>query len=263
MTTNPTYKRSDTMNIYQISADDVAYVSLSAQDIEGHSSGSVWRFPLPQRIEYNSQYRWSSEDLHQIAADVVKTLSEITDNSIGTTMQKAWDAMGKGGQGLKQMAYRKGAEMLGAGNTQSLVKEMNKVSGNAYNPNEQLYFDGVGLRDFSMMFQLAPMSREEANRMRGAVRAIIERATPGLENEGYYFKYPDYFNLSVVINGNVLLSVKACAITNVSCNFSPEGPFTWHEDGNPVAYNVTISFKESQVITKKTLSNINLLGAPL
>ena len=70
------------MNLYQLATDDLAYVSISATDIEGKSSGSVWKFPLPQMLEYNSEFRWSAEDLHQIASGVVNTLAGITENSI-------------------------------------------------------------------------------------------------------------------------------------------------------------------------------------
>lgn len=263
MTTSPNHKIPDSMNLYQLATDDLAYVSISATDIKGNSSGSVWKFPLPQMLEYNSEFRWSAEDLHQIASGVVKTLAGITENSIDETVANAWNTMKGAGSGVKQMAFRQGANMLGAGNAQALVKEMNKISGNAYNPNEQLYFDGVGLRNFNMMFQLAPMSREEANRIRASVRAMIVRANPDLSKEGFYFTYPDYFNIKVVVAGHTLLAQKALAITNVACNFSPEGVFTWHDDGLPISYNVTVSFKESQVITRKNLNNVTLLGSAL
>lgn len=262
MTTSPTHKIPDSMNLYQMATDDLAYVSISATDIEGKSSGSVWKFPLPQMIEYNSEFRWSAEDLHQIASGVVDTLTSITDPN-ESTMEKALQLMKNSGSGMKQMAFRQSANLLGAGNSQALVKELNKVSGNAYNPNEQLYFDGVGLRNFNMFFQLVPMSREEANRMRSSVRAMLYRANPDLTEEKFYFKYPDYFNIKVVVAGHTLLAQKALAITNIACNFSPEGVFTWHDDGLPITYNVTVSVKESQVITRQNLDNITLLGSPM
>lgn len=238
------------------------------------TGSSYWVLPIPQQLSYNSPFQWSTEDLGHAAAVAANTASDIINSNKPISMDTI-KTLGSGGVGMAEAAgnasmrsmLQKGGDALGM-NGSALLKEGEKRMGLAYNPNKQLYFNGVEQRDFSLNFSLSPTSKEEAIAIRNGFRKLILAASPTYNKSNFYFTYPDFFKVSVIIsndgiNTHTLMERSRLAITDVSLDLSSNGPMTWHEDGFPTSLSMAISFKESEVPTREKLANITLFGSKI
>lgn len=284
----PSFAINDKLKINTATTNDKAYTLITGFSTKGGktTSNEGWKLPLPNALDYNSDFQWSAEDMHHIAKDILnasqamlhgntnmdelrKGLEAYMPNLQGADPQSIFrnSDLGKGGEILKQKALKAAFDKLNgtrAGqlveNPTGMLKEWNKGNGQAYNPNQQLYFDGVQLREFNMSFTLTPVSASDAKAMREGLLDLISTSSPDLAVGGAYFTYPSYYNISVMIGSVALLKRSNVAITSINCNLSPDGPITWHSDGLPVSIDLEIAFKETQVPTKERLKDITLLG---
>lgn len=251
-----------------------AYSIIGGADSNGNLT-NYWVLPIPTSLTYDSDYNWTSEGLDHGAAAV---------SGIGNAIAKA--ASGDLAGGLKigteslaggitdtiptyllRGAGQKFASALGVNGEQTL-KQIEKANGIAYNPNKQLYFNEVDMRDFSVSFTLSPTSQKEAENIQKGFSDLAYRAAPEYSPEQFYFTYPDFFKFAVIVCDNggshhVMYERAGLAITQLNLNLSADGTITWHEDGFPTSLELQVTFKESIVPTRENLSKITLFGKPV
>lgn len=239
------------------------------------SVSCYWVLPIPTTLTYDSEYQWAGEELTHGSAvaagagnaiamarngDVTGAISNFASTTAGIVKTIPMATM--------RGAIQKVGDSLGVQGNQ-VLKEMERANGLAYNPNQQLYFNGIELRDFSVSFNLSPTSKEEANSIKVAFQKLAYSAAPEYSTDRFYFTYPDFFKFTVVVNDNgngdhnVMYEREDLAITNISLDLSPENALTWHDDGFPTALTLSVSFKESVVPTRNNLSKITLFGKSL
>jgi hypothetical protein len=214
-----------------------------------------WILPIPSNLSYDSDYQWSEEDLgHQ---------GEFTSNMLSSIFEDS----SNGGLSATSKFFNMGKELFRSlGNKaigETAVKEVLKSAGKSYNPNKQLYFNEVTMREFSVTFSLAPMSMNDANNIRTAFRSLVYSAAPDVASDSFFFTYPSMFNFMVYTNGTKLLERNNLAITAVNLDLASDGNLTWHQDGFPTALQLSVSFKESTIPTRANLRNITLFGQTL
>jgi len=132
-----------------------------------------------------------------------------------------------------------------------------KGAGFAFNPQQQLLFDGIDFRTYQMAFTFTPYSKKEAETVAKIVRMLKTHAAPRLAEgtAGMFFVPPSTFNLDFLFNGKRNQNVGRVAesvIENIDINYSPNG-FSTFGDGAPVQTTVTINFKEVELITREKI----------
>ena len=211
-----------------------------------------WILPVPNLLNYESDYSWSEEDL----------------GYQGKFLSDAWDwVRGRGDGDFMKNIYNVGKDLGRSGvsklTSETATKQLMKTEGVAYNPNKQLYFNEVNMREFQIYFYLSPMSKEEAVNIKSSFRDLVYAAAPGYRSDKFFFSYPDFFNFRVVLNGTTMLERRNLAITQVHLDFTSDGNMTWHEDGFPTSLQLTVGFKESEIPTKENLAKITVFGVNL
>ena len=212
-----------------------------------------WVLPIPSMLNYESDYSWSEEDLGWQGQTVSSFVNAFT---------------GQGGEeNIPSNVLNFGKELVKSGlgkiTNETVTKQLGKNIGAAYNPNKQLYFNEVTMREFSVSFSLAPMSMEEATKIKESFQALAYSAAPGYASDKFFFTYPEFFDFSVYTNGIPLLQRKKLAITRLGLDFTSDGNLTWHEDGFPTALQMDVSFKETEIPIRTNLANITLFGERL
>lgn len=127
-------------------------------------------------------------------------------------------------------------------------------SGVVPNSNLELLFNNVTLREFTFSYRMSPRSSNEAEMIRKIIhffkRGMAAKRTSGnkTENAGTFLAAPNIFQLSYQtgINDEIagMNKFKLCALTNFAVNYSPDGQFSAYEEGQPVSYNIAMSFSE-------------------
>ena len=146
--------------------------------------------------------------------------------------------------------------------TEAIGDLINKQAGQALNPNFELFFKGVQPRTFSFDFKLAPKNAEEAREIVKIVRMFKYYSAPGTlpGAEGLrYWTYPQLFEIEYW-NSAVTHKIKPCGLTQVSVNYSGDGTNHTHYDGYPLQTDLTLTFTESELLTKDSFSEDPSMG---
>ena len=132
-----------------------------------------------------------------------------------------------------------------------------RQTGQIFNPNMELLFNGPTLRSFNFSFKMTPRSSSEAQECKNIIRSFKSNMAPKTKNtgtlggSGMFLKTPNVFELRYKKgNGDhpFLHKFKQCFLTNVSVNYTGEGVYTTYDDATPVSMQIDLSFKELEPI---------------
>jgi len=125
--------------------------------------------------------------------------------------------------------------------------------GYVFNPQEQVLFEGIDFRTFSMSFTLTPYSKEESTQIKEIIKAFRKNSAPTIINKslGFFFTPPCVFEIKFMY-GNAenqnIPQLKRCVLTEVGVNYAPNGTWSTFDDGTPVQTTLTLNFKEIELI---------------
>ena len=134
------------------------------------------------------------------------------------------------------------------------AKLLMKSQGLAVNPNQQLLFNGLHLRDYQLAFTFTPYSKQEAEEVKKIIETfkLYSRPRTVTGTGGMLFIPPATFDVEFLFNGKrneKINRVAESAITSVDVNYAPNG-WSTHGDGAPVQTTLTLQFKELKLIDR-------------
>ena len=131
-----------------------------------------------------------------------------------------------------------------------------RSSGQIFNPNLELLFNGPSLRSFSFSFKMTPRSAQEARQCKLIIRSFKQNMAPKtggdtIGGSAIFMKTPNLFELRYR-KGNsdhpFLNKFKQCFLTNVSVNYTGEGVYATYDDATPISMQLDLQFKEIEPI---------------
>ena len=130
-----------------------------------------------------------------------------------------------------------------------------RQSGQIFNPNMELLFNGPTLRNFRFSFKMTPRSPEEAEQCRLIIRSfkmnMAPKVTSGRGTQSLFLNTPNVFELrykSGFANHPFLHRFKQCFLTDISVNYTGEGVYATYEGREPVSMIMDLTFKEIEPI---------------
>lgn len=223
--------------------------------------------PIPEGLNYSDTMDWGEQDIGaigKILPSVAKGFTDSNTDQIGQGLQTLAQN-GLAGMLLKQLS-EKSIGISGEALTQG-------IAGKILNPYKEQIFRGVNMRSFSFTWKLVPRSESEQIKIDNIIKALRYHALPNYSGtsafegeEGNTFNelsdrwlsVPRIFKLNWVYNNTnneikTLPRIKPCVLTNVSVNYTPDGVWATHYSSQlgpaPVAYNLQLDFKETEIIT--------------
>ena len=159
-------------------------------------------------------------------------------NSSGLTLGNAQDLATK---------YLAGQALGIFGGNVSINQLLARQSGQVFNPNMELLFNGPTLRNFNFTFKMMPRSSDEAEEIKHIIRFFKRGMAPKAGSGNLFLKTPNVFELRYR-QGNgehqFLHRFKQCFLENISVNYTGEGVYSTYDDGTPVSMEMTLAFKE-------------------
>jgi len=133
---------------------------------------------------------------------------------------------------------------------------LSRSNGEILNPNMELLFNNVTLRNFRFQFKLTPRNEKESKQVKLIIRAfkrnMAAQAQGGVVGSGNFFlKTPNVFKLRYRTgrkNHPFLNRFKQCFLTDMQTTYTGEGVYATYDDGTPVSMLLDLSFKEIQPI---------------
>jgi hypothetical protein len=123
------------------------------------------------------------------------------------------------------------------------------------NPFREVFFEGIDYRKFNFRYKFMPKSSNEANQVFNIINLFKEHMHPELSSNGFFYVYPSEFNIEYHFNSKpntYLNKISTCALTDMSIEYGGEQYATF-KDGTPAEINLTLSFRELELMTKETI----------
>ena len=240
----PMYERMTSSNTREMRADRR----------HKHSIGSV-TLPIPNQLADSNAVNWNQSSLNDIQRGGLMAASRIM-GAEGTLEGLGAQLQTEGGRALAALRNQSSearqaatAILLGQlpGITGGQNGVMSRTAGQIMNPNLELIFDGVTLRQFGYSFRLTPRNNKETNIVRKIMR-FFKQGMAAKETERMFLAAPNIFqprfynrdgNQHTFIN-----TIKKCALTNFGVNYAPDNTYMTLPDSSMTAYQITMQFME-------------------
>ena len=135
-----------------------------------------------------------------------------------------------------------------------------RTQGKIVNPNMELLFNGVNLRQFRFQFTMSPRDRTESGQVKSIIRSLKKNMVPKVSNAKTFLDRPNIFELQYRkgnLNHPFLHKFKECALTNISVNYTGNNVYATYEDGTPITTIMDLTFQELVPIYDKDYNDQN------
>ena len=204
------------------------------------------------KVGYNQSYDNDTET--GVSGDVQEALTKAKGaEGVGNKVIAALEGVSGGVLRQSSQAVGEFISLAGMGDP---VRFTLKRFGTAINPRNEAFYNSPTQRTFAYTFDFWPRSKEEAIAVENIITIFKMNSAPGLTTGDGVFKNPNYFKISYMYNDGEnphLHKIGACYCTDVQVDYSPDGQFTTFADGQPVHTQLSVSFLEDRIVTKRDI----------
>ena len=216
--------------------------------------------PIPEQISDTTQISWGEGRLNPAEAFGIGFANQFQDNpqkaleAALNALTTAGSSIGNDPQVLKSIQNAISATAIGAlGGNVSANQLISRATGQVFNPNLELLFDGVGLRNFQFNFDFFPRNKKEAEQVILIIRTLKARmsakknASGNSKIQGVFISAPDLFQLTYMKGGKnhpVLNKFKPMALVDLQVNYTGSNTYSTFWDGTPTHMQMSLAFKE-------------------
>ena len=147
--------------------------------------------------------------------------------------------------------------------TEGGIETINRIFGRADNPFLELFFTTMGLRTFTYNFQLMPRNEEETHEIQRIIQLFRFHMAPEMQDaNSRYLTLPSEFDIHYMMVGkdghgvenDYFSRIATCVLTQVDTDYTPNERLRTFEDGAPTQINLSLSFKETEMLTKEKIN---------
>ena len=170
------------------------------------------------------------------------------DKAFAATSGVAASLLGK----VKLTSFLSGgvAALAGFGIGDALFKEVRKRTQSTLNPRQFMLFNGPNIRNFSLDFNLLPVSERESTMVQNIIHWFREAAYPELSPKNISYVFPSAFLIEFSNINNSIPKIPEVVLQSVSTVYNQSSMSYFYVDGRPVEVQLTLQFSELQPIHK-------------
>jgi len=218
--------------------------------------------PIPEAITDSNGVTWGDDSLNGLAAtalgiglktitaesgaEAAKALTSGTKEAVGSLLSDDMTI-----QAINSNFAAMAVNALGGKTNATGI--LARQTGAILNPNMELLFGGVQLRQFSFSFDFAPRDENESIVIKKIIRAFkkslnAKNSSTGESNSsGLFIKSPDVFQLTYKTgakNHQFLHKFKPMALLNIGVNYTGAGTYATYDNTAPVHTKIDLTFQE-------------------
>jgi len=220
---------------------------------------------MPEDVSTGFRGNWGGKAFSTIGANMLAAAGQ---EGLDKKLQAGIASLGETAERFVPIqsaaALRKGIQAI-TGDTLSNDDVFGSISGAIMNPNTELLFQSVDMRNFMLKFKLVPRNDTESLTINRIVKTFKACTLP-MRDPGKVFGFNKDGKNSGIISGfigvphlcrvsfmrgaevhNVLPIYKMLAVTQVDVNYTPDGAYATYGDGQPVAIELAINFQETKI----------------
>ena len=269
-------------NLYGKNQLGLNYYNESAKALQ--VNGPPVMLPIPQDVANEIQQVWQGKQFTALGRAAVSAAAAGKFSSAKTVLKDVKGNLVGLQQSLTSLALN---TLPGVGGNISFNDLAGTTRGIVINPNAELLYDSPQMREVGMVFKMVASNRKESEQIRSICKTFRMNASPqyggmdendpeewqktkdqflkmaggkagsDLEKENQwgdmynFIRVPNLCKFTFMKGNNVhpyLTQFKPCAISNVEVNYTPDGTYTTHPDGAPIAVEIKLSFMETKVV---------------
>lgn len=240
--------------------------------------------PVPNDINYSDQLNWQSDSVGSLGK-LLPTLAGAAVNNLSGM-----------GDIISKMAGAGTPEFVLSAITKNIPGQLpaealtSGVGGKILNPYVEQIFRGIGMREFNFSWKLVPRNASEQSRIHNIIKTLRYYSLPNYSGSGpvqgttapgteqferlnklqdRWLTVPNIFDLTWMQAGTEtdiqsLPKIKPCVLKNIQVNYTPDNVWATHNTAGPglsgpapVAYEVTLSFAETEIVTANDVAKGN------
>ena len=213
--------------------------------------------PIPQQLSSNTSVSWGDSTLSPLDAFGVAATAGILDNG-SKGVSDAIEALKYtpdlfGNENLKKAVVTSlSGEIVGqVGGNVSGAQLVSRATGQVFNPNLELLFEGVNLRTFPFSFELFPRNKKEGEEIMKIIRTLktsmSARKKANKGQKGLFIGAPDVFQLTYMKGNDIhpfLNTFLPMALTSFNIVYTGSNTYSTFYDGTPTHMRMELTFKE-------------------
>ena len=191
-------------------------------------------------------------------------LLRITDAGSARDFEKMGQIGGKALKDFAEAAFKRaGAAVVEAfTGAEGAIPLANKVFGQADNPFVEVFFNTMNVRTFTYNFNFAPRNEYETMEIQEIIQLFRFHMAPELQAQNSrYLTLPSEFDIHYMykaVDGNSYENdyynrIGTCILENVTTNYTPGGVKSF-ADGAPTQVTMSLTFRETEVLTKAKIN---------
>jgi predicted small secreted protein len=217
--------------------------------------------PIPQQITDTNSVNWDNSTLNPLEAFGVSAAGSIMgstslQNATANVLSAVNTVIGVGKDAIANESTRQaitaalaGAAVGAAGGNVSGSQLVSRATGQVFNPNLELLFQGVNLRSFPFSFQIFPRNRNEAEVVKEIIRVLkmSMAAKKSSTNSGIFISAPRVFQLTYMKGKDphpFLNKFLPMALTSMNLSYTASNTYSTFYDGTPTHMKLDLVFKE-------------------
>ena len=223
---------------------------------------------MPEDVSTGFRGNWGGKAFSNLATGLLNSAGgeglDKLDNLATTAFEGAQRLLPLTGTAI----IRKGIQKI-TGDSLSNDDIFGAISGAILNPNTELLFNGVDMRNFQLNFKLVPHNQGEVKIINDIIKTFkmctLPQRDPGevfkQKNQGItqgFIGVPNLCKVSFMKGPDphpVLPIYKMCAVTQVDVNYTPDGTYATYRDGQPVAIQLALNFQETKLVFAEEIAN--------
>ena len=203
--------------------------------------------PIPSGIQDDNRVGWNKDE-----ADPVKlAMADFANQTITGGVEGAKASLGNISATLKNNKGIKDAVSAQLTKNLTGVNVLGRKEGAVINSNIELLFSGPELRTFTFNFKLSPRDDFEAKEIQKIIRTLKQGMSAKKAADFLFVKSPHTFFLGYYKGAELqpfMNKFKECALTSMSVQYAPDGPFATYTDGSMTSYGMSLTFQELEPI---------------
>ena len=241
------------------------YNQATAYEDAGEQFPSIIMY-MPEDISTGFRGNWGGKAFSTVGAGILGAAGQAgldkLGGGFGVIGKSAERALGLASAKILQKAVQK----VG-GDTLTNDDVFGSVSGSIMNPNTELLFQSVDMRNFMLKFKLVPRSPKDTVEINAIIK-IFKACTLPMRNPNQvmsqndpskpvnngildaFIGVPNLCRVSFMRGPEehkVLPRYKMLAVTQVDVNYTPDGAYATYDDAQPVAIELSINFQETKI----------------
>lgn len=144
------------------------------------------------------------------------------------------------------------AKLPGAFGAADVASALSSSSATALNPFKEVVFESVDFRSFAFKYKFFPKNKKESEDVYNIIALFKEHMHPEISSGKMFFIYPSEFQITYYYGGDensYFHRFRPCALESMDVSYGGE-QFSSFKDGAPTEINVSLTFRELEVITK-------------